>query len=586
MGYKQCFGGDLVSEKEEQRLRVVSISELQFLICLKYDLWGANNSHLNNWAVGDYIVFVIDKKISALAKVNGKQYKNEEEIWTNGKFPYKLPIVFEVVLANEDRIAVEGQVKEYLKNDWNNYGIPIRFKLLIPESSAKQILELIYKGKNAINYYKKNINKIISQFKDDNNTNKDKNYIPLQETKQDNMNLKFEKLNLKNWRQFEEIDISFHENLTILTGSNGTGKTTLLNLLNSHFGWEIEFINTDKSDKNSKTSQGDKSEIGKLTYSNGKVASINFPHGSTYTYKLEFKNEQDIDGLYIPSHRSTFGFNEVESIPTRVKPLEKLYNEYTDLIKSDYNLKNSAIKPNYLLKESLISLAVFGYGNDVIKTNIVSLTLFEEFKEVLKQVLPPKLGFNDISIMLPNVIFETDSGSFPIDAVSGGIAAIIDLSWQIFLHYKIRNKLVVTIDEPENHLHPEMQRRIMPSLIKAFPNVQFIIITHNPFIISSVKESNIYVLGYNKNKRIVTDKLDFVNKAGTSNDILREALGLPMTMPIWVEDKLNHIVTKYSKIDITEENFQELRNEMELIGLEKYIPNTIVNIVKQVKRND
>lgn len=574
-----------MNKDSETRLRVVSIKELQFLTCLKHNLWGANNSHLHNWAVGDYIVFVVDKKITALARVNGEQYKSDEKIWTNGKYPYKLPIVFDVVLANDNRIAIVGEVKTYFKNNWDNYGIPIRFKLLIPDDSAREILNIIFEQKNSIEFYQSNIDELIGKFQYDDDKSDDKDSIFWEEKRDGKLDLKFRSLTLSNWRQFEMIDIQFHENLTILTGANGTGKTTLLNLLNYHFGWETEFINSEKSNENL-TSFQDVKYIGELTYNNGKNGRINFPSVSSYTYKLEIDNKQNISGLYIPSHRSVFGFNEVESIPTRIKPLEKLYSEYTDLIKSDYNLNGNNIKPNYVLKESLISLAVFGYGNDVIKKNINSLTVFDEFKQVLKEVLPPKLGFNDISIVLPDVIFETNSGSFSIDAVSGGIAAIIDLSWQIFLHYKIKDKLVVTIDEPENHLHPEMQRRIMPSLIKAFPNIQFIVITHNPFIISSVKDSNIYILNHNEKNKVVTDKLDFVNKAGTSNDILREALGLPITMPIWVEDKLNQIIYKYSELDITEENFQELRNKMEEIGLEKYIPTTIVDIIKQVKKND
>ena len=37
----------------------------------------------------------------------------------------------------------------------------------------------------------------------------------------------FKRLNIKGWRQFDEIDVNFHKNLTILTGANGAGKTTI-----------------------------------------------------------------------------------------------------------------------------------------------------------------------------------------------------------------------------------------------------------------------------------------------------------------------------------------------------------------------
>lgn len=54
----------------------------------------------------------------------------------------------------------------------------------------------------------------------------------------------FKQLKISNWRQFREVDISFHERLTILTGSNGAGKTTVLNLLSRHFGWQGLVVST------------------------------------------------------------------------------------------------------------------------------------------------------------------------------------------------------------------------------------------------------------------------------------------------------------------------------------------------------
>lgn len=41
----------------------------------------------------------------------------------------------------------------------------------------------------------------------------------------------FKRISIKEWRQFSDIDIDFHEHLTVLTGANGAGKTTILNVL-------------------------------------------------------------------------------------------------------------------------------------------------------------------------------------------------------------------------------------------------------------------------------------------------------------------------------------------------------------------
>ena len=55
---------------------------------------------------------------------------------------------------------------------------------------------------------------------------------------------KFRKLTLTRWRQFENVQIDLDANITILTGKNGCGKTTIMNVLGRHFGWNINFVST------------------------------------------------------------------------------------------------------------------------------------------------------------------------------------------------------------------------------------------------------------------------------------------------------------------------------------------------------
>ena len=45
---------------------------------------------------------------------------------------------------------------------------------------------------------------------------------------------------------------------------------------------------------------------------------------------------------------------------------------------------------------------------------------------------------------------------------------------------------VVLIDEIELHLHPQWQAEIIPALRKTFPNLQLVITTHSPIVLSYV----------------------------------------------------------------------------------------------------
>lgn len=53
---------------------------------------------------------------------------------------------------------------------------------------------------------------------------------------------------------------------------------------------------------------------------------------------------------------------------------------------------------------------------------------------------------------------------------------------------------IVLIDEPEMHLHLELQERILPALLKMFPHVQFIVATHSPVVVSSIDDAIVFDL--------------------------------------------------------------------------------------------
>jgi predicted ATP-binding protein involved in virulence len=46
---------------------------------------------------------------------------------------------------------------------------------------------------------------------------------------------------------------------------------------------------------------------------------------------------------------------------------------------------------------------------------------------------------------------------------------------------------VVLIDELDQHLHPNWQKRVVNDLKVAFPNIQFVATTHSPFIVQSLE---------------------------------------------------------------------------------------------------
>lgn len=415
----------------------------------------------------------------------------------------------------------------------------------------------------------------------------------------------FKRLTIHNWRQFRNVDLAFHDRLTILTGANGAGKTTLLQLLIKHWGWNLEYVSTprfgskdfrkrywhgfwgdedevaDSGESNNNESRPERRSIGILEYASGGQGELFVPEQVNVVFQVNIQPMESVDGVFVPSHRPLYLHQPIEQIPTKIDARDQLFEVYISELRNRYSVNARVQSPSHKLKQALVSLATFGYGNEAVTRNEEAIKTFEGFQEILRIILPPTLGFNRINIKVPDVMLETDSGEFSFDAVSGGVAALIDIAWQVYMYSLLKDRFVVVIDEPEAHLHPELQQRIMPSLLEAFPATQFIVASHNPFVVSSTPDSNVYVLDYDKEKRVNSTLLDLVNKAGTSNDILRDVLGIGTTSPLWVEDRLKEIIERYSNIEISQESFSQLRVELESLGLGKYIPETIAEVAEK-----
>ncbi|MGQ0518511.1 hypothetical protein ACT453_54980, partial [Bacillus sp. D-CC] len=80
------------------------------------------------------------------------------------------------------------------------------------------------------------------------------------------------------------------------------------------------------------------------------------------------------------------------------------------------------------MKEAIVSMAAFGPGNQFVQKNEKIEKQFSDFKDILKQILPADLGFKDLSVRIPDLVLETETGDFLLDASSGGIMSIIDLA--------------------------------------------------------------------------------------------------------------------------------------------------------------
>jgi len=134
-------------------------------------------------------------------------------------------------------------------------------------------------------------------------------------------------------------------------------------------------------------------------------------------------------------------------------------------------------------------------------------------------------------------MFHPEHGRLPVRAMSSGVQAVVSLIVDLAFRCLRLNSVhaedalsisygMVMIDEIEQHLHPGWQQRILPSIRKIFPNIQFIVATHSPEVLSTVESHQIRILRDNKCYAAPPGAL-----GAESQRLLQDVLGLKDARP-------------------------------------------------------
>jgi ABC-type multidrug transport system ATPase subunit len=430
----------------------------------------------------------------------------------------------------------------------------------------------------------------------------------------------FKRLRIEDWRQFSRVDLELHPRLTIITGANGAGKSTLLGFFSRHFGYHRAYLSVPRTvgglisfsvglfSRLKKTSwfSRDRSapvaqQIGEISYIGGASSALRLPASVGLHYSVQIDQQQPVPGIHIDSHRPPNIYRSLTNIPA-APPSSKsigsdLNNEYMQYFSGGQFSQGSL----YHIKLALIQMSIFGHGNHTMQPIPELIDLFKGFESTLRSVLPKSLGFQRLVIRSPEILLSTKSGDFLIDAASGGVIKLFEIAWQLYFFSRSlseSSEFVITLDEPENHLHPSMQKALLPNLLDAFPSAQIIVVTHSPFIITALRDSYVYVLRYEDDEiqtddddesirglmgaKVFAERLDTINKAGTASEILRDVLGITTTIPDWAESRIDEIVSKYRDSVVSSEVLGRLYRELESEGLSSSYPSAVSELTRRV----
>lgn len=283
-------------------------------------------------------------------------------------------------------------------------------------------------------------------------------------------------LNIKKVRHLENINVKLGDEKKhlILTGKNGCGKSSVLEGIDQFFV--------------------------KSLFSQVAVISIESPLLNVIctfnqeVYHGQFGRDNNFIYSFFKARR------EIQTYKSKgIKKIE-LSKDKTVKLNSDFLQHIVNLKVEHLFAK---------LDNDEKAIKELE-TWFNRFESMLQQI------FNDDSFKITfdrknyNFWIERDSRKrFDLNSLSDGYSAIIDIITELILKIETTESKsfdcegIVLIDEIETHLHVELQKNILPLLISFFPNIQFIVTTHSPFVLSSLSNTVIYDL----EKRFITTDL-------------------------------------------------------------------------------
>lgn len=135
-----------------------------------------------------------------------------------------------------------------------------------------------------------------------------------------------------------------------------------------------------------------------------------------------------------------------------------------------------------------------------------------QFNEVAK-VMRIVLSLGDMDEVVRDidgrVCVSLGGDIIPLERLSEGyrsvFALVADMARELLRDFRSLEdaEAVVLIDEIDTHLHPRWKMRVMSSLRRALPRVQFIVTTHDPLCLRGMDDGEVVVLQRNETGRIV-----------------------------------------------------------------------------------
>jgi predicted ATP-binding protein involved in virulence len=339
--------------------------------------------------------------------------------------------------------------------------------------------------------------------------------------------MKLKSIKIENFRSIKKLELLLHPQLTVLHGDNAAGKTALLDALAVGLGPILTHLPEVSGIKFKRHDLRQEIQVQKAPYMRVELTSNKNVQWdcmlrrdkTEHTAKkipetvglkpLHAYLEDIINGVqnnqpvilpvlvYYGTERAVFS----STLETINRKKIKRFNALSEALESKANFRGAM--EWFVTKESEearegIKRQDLSYKLDEIEIVRQAIkTTIKECRHLRSELNPPRLlvDFQKKQYKQP-VTLEISQLSHGFRTM---LALVMDLARRMaqanpHLDNPLNEEAIVLIDEIDLHLHPKWQQTILPDLMRTFSQTQFIVTTHSPQVLSTIRQKNILLL--------------------------------------------------------------------------------------------
>ena len=406
--------------------------------------------------------------------------------------------------------------------------------------------------------------------------------------------MKLTEITIENYRCFERLNISFHPEVTVLIAPNGAGKTTIIDAARIAMWPLVKAFDLGIQTGKSATIQIEDVRLTRRDQNNMEAvipsivdAQGIWPGESEEKHWIQTREK-------LKSGTNTLQDEHAKALTKLGKKLQNQVRDEKNLTAIDlplivylgtgrlwYQGRYTSTVADKKLDKSMQS-RLWGYQNCLTAassykqfedwygwvyksyrelqiqqlegSDYFDAQHLEQFKaaiQVVKQsvnaLTQKATGWHDIEYSVSQrqqlVMNHPIHGALPLSMLSDGLRNMVVLVSDIAFrciklnpHFgeqaALKTEGVVMIDEVDMFLHPAWQQTVIGSLREAFPNIQFIVTTHSPQVLSTVPKECIRVLGTNAEGENIAATPLAASYGEPSNDVLQAIMHVDPQPPV------------------------------------------------------